>query len=141
MITVIQKDSFLFYRNTYLLQNLTLWRGNVTALMRRSEHASDNTLQLETSDLETLLRTMIANTLKINPTNAKNAAKNPRIIRPDMQFKIHGKINFTCQENVFFNFLSNFTCSHSVFFVFHKRCARATSFLAHLKTFLLISIP
>ena len=79
-----QKDYFLLYRNTYLFQNLTLWRGNVNALIKRSEQASDNTLQLETSDFETLFRTMIANTLKINPTNAKNAAKNPIIIRPDM---------------------------------------------------------
>ena len=75
-----RKDYLLRYRNTYRLQNLTLWRGNVNALMERSEHASDSTLQLATSDFETFFSTKIANALKMNPTNAKNAAKNPRII-------------------------------------------------------------
>ena len=37
---------------------------------------------------------MIANRLKINPTNAKNAAKNPKIIGTDMQFEIKVQIYF-----------------------------------------------
>ena len=47
----------------------------------------------------------------------------------------------SCHKNICYYSLSHFTCSHSVFFVFHKRSAWATSFLAHLITFLLISIP
>ena len=67
--------------NIYLFQNLTLCSGNVNMHINMSEQDSEITFKLATSFLESFFNTVMASTLKTNPTNAKNAAKNPEIVK------------------------------------------------------------
>ena len=72
---------FLIFHDKYLYQNLTLWSGNVNTLLTKSEHERDITSKLDKSVCDTFVITAIADTLKMNPTTANSAEKNPKIRR------------------------------------------------------------